>query len=164
MNYDFIPADASCMEDFYALIDGRIEWMNEVGIRQWNATGYWVRYPREYYVRLMQAGQLYVLRREDGKIVGGAALMDADPHWKGFEGDSACYLHHFVTDVQEKGVGKLMLKEAENIARRMGRACLRLDCADNNPRLNRYYEEAGYPITGHCTDGLYSGNRQDGSD
>jgi len=165
-DYRFVPAQAHHLPSVYALIDQRIRWMDEMGIRQWNVTGYWLRYPQEYYVRLMQAGQLYVLldgNESDGneKVLGAAALLETDPHWAGFEGDSACYLHHFVTDVHAGGVGSIILQKAESIARAAGKACLRLDCSDSNPRLNRYYEEAGYHITGRCTDGPYSGNRRE---
>lgn len=42
-----------------------------------------------------------------------------------------------------------------------GKRFVRLDCAVNNAFLNRYYEAAGYVLSGTCKDGLYEGNRRE---
>ena len=40
---------------------------------------------------------------------------------------------------------------------RLEKAAVRLDCAENNPFLNDYYEKHGYKEKGKCSDGEYHG-------
>ena len=40
---------------------------------------------------------------------------------------------------------------------RLEKAAVRLDCAENNPFLNDYYEKRGYRIAGKCAAGEYKG-------
>lgn len=157
--YQFGLARTTELEEIFALIDRRIQWMDEVGIRQWNVTDYWGVYPREHYIQQLQQNRLYVLRRiTDNTVVGTAVLYETDDRWP--DGMFACayYVHHFASALNEKGVGELLLNHLEDLARAHGKDSLRLDCAGDSPRLNRYYAEKGYVLMGSCTDGVYRGN------
>lgn len=158
MNFLFTPASPADMEAVYALIDRRIHWMDEVGIRQWNVTDYWGVYPRGHYIEQMEKGRLFVYKSADGHVLGTAVLYESDERWEGVPDVPAYYVHHLATEIGIKGVGRFILREIESLARQSGKSCVRLDCADDNPRLNRYYEEAGYRICGRCIDGIYTGN------
>ncbi len=159
MSIIFIPASPADMEAVYSLIDARIRWMDKVGIRQWNVTDYWGVYPKTHYIEQMEKGRLYVLRRSsDGHILGTAVLYESDPRWEGVPEVPAYYVHHLATEIGAREAGRTILLEIEAIARRNGKTHVRLDCADDNPRLNRYYEDAGYSICGNCIDGVYTGN------
>lgn len=158
MDYQFGFADESVLEQIYTLIDRRIQWMDEVGIRQWNVTDYWDVYPREHYIEQMRQNRLYVLKRmPEGTVVGTAVLYETDDRWPDGQDVSAYYVHHFAAAPEEKGAGKILLGHLEELARTDGKGALRLDCADDNPRLNRYYEEKGYLPAGTCADGVYRG-------
>lgn len=162
MNYTFILADESVLEDVYGLIDRRIQWMDDNDIQQWNVTGYWEAYPRSYYVRMVRKRCLYVLKREaDQKTVSAAVLFDEDKRWHDDPMFPAYYVHNFVTAPEEKGVGKILLSYIEDLARKKGKVCIRLDCSRSNQKLNRYYEQQGYILRGQCADGNYLGNKRE---
>ena len=55
------------------------------------------------------------------------------------------------------GAEKAILREAEKLARQHGMEVMRLDCADDNTRLNAWYESQGYFPCGTCIDGPYHG-------
>lgn len=162
MDYQFGLADESVLEQIYTLIDRRIRWMDEVGIRQWNVTDYWGVYPKEHYIEQMQQNRLYVLKRlPDLAVVGTAVLYETDGRWPDGQCIPAYYVHHFATALTEKGAGKFLLEQLEELARTEGKDALRLDCPSDNPRLNQYYEEKGYVLMGTCVDGVYCGNRRE---
>lgn len=161
MEYELVLADESALEAVYGLIDQRIRWMDEKGIAQWNVMDYWGAYPREHYAELMRRGELYVLKRPDRRIVSAAALYEEDERWVDAAELPAFYVHHFTSDVHQKGAGRAMLRKIEALARERGKACIRLDCSDDNARLNRYYEDVGYLPAGFCTDGPYRGIRRE---
>jgi hypothetical protein len=162
MEYIFMSADASVLEDVYALIDQRIAWMDEVGIQQWNVTNYWDAYPKSYYVHQMNQGNLYVLKQtQDNKVVGAIVLLEEDGQWSDCSDVSAYYLHNFVTAISEKGTGGIILKAVQELAVRNEKTRLRLDCATDNVRLNHYYKNKGYVFAGQCADGPYVGNKRE---
>ena len=157
--YIFEAAKPQDLDAVCSLIQQRIDWMDAVGIRQWNVTKYWEVYPRTYYAEHIDAGRLYVLRRAaDHQVVCMAALLEQDPRWTEGTDTPAYYVHHLAADVQVRGAGRTLLSEAEALARRMGKAALRLDCSVDNDVLNRYYESQGYRLAGACIDGVYTGN------
>ena len=157
MEFVLRPALAQDMEAIYAILDGRIRWMDRVGIRQWNTTDYWGCYPQSHYIRLAQTGELMVFL-ENGILTGVGALLREDPRWEDGREVSAYYLHHFATALTHPGAGSRMLKALEDYTRTQGMQRLRLDCAVDNDFLNRYYESRGYPMCGSCIDGAYEGN------
>ena len=162
MRYIFAQGQENELEQVYGLIDQRIHWMDEVGIAQWNVTDYWACYPKDYYARAVREHHLYVLKREeDRRVVSVAVLYDEDERWADRQGGTAFYVHHFATSLQEKGAGRIMLGHCEQQAAREGKEYLRLDCAVDNEKLNRYYDQLGYSYAGTCVDGKYTGNRRE---
>lgn len=149
-----VPADLQAVCD---IIQERIDWMNEKGIRQWNVTDYWGRYPVSHYAELIEKQEMYVLRGPDGRISGTVTFFSEDDRWPADTPGKAWYLHHLATRVAERGAGERILQKSEELARRMGREYLRLDCADDNAFLNAYYGHLGYAPRGTCADGLYTG-------
>lgn len=152
----FGPASPADLPRVFELIDSRIRWMDEKGIRQWNVTDYWGCYPPEHYRRAVDMGCMHLLRRPDGEIVCMAVLWHEDPRWP-TDGVPAFYVHHLVTALDAPGVGREMLRRCEGYAAAMGKRFLRLDCAVDSPVLNAYYKQQGYAPAGQCVDGLYAG-------
>ena len=136
------------------LIQARIHWMDQVGIRQWNDEGYLAKYPLPYFAALRQKGQLYVLA-EGGRIVGGIALLDQDPRWE--DGKPAWYLHHLVGDPEVPGAGRRVMEEVLALAPRMGKQRLRLDSSLGNEALSRFYRRFGFEEGGRVSEGNYQG-------
>ena len=72
----FGKADERHVDAFLELIAERIEWMNAVGIDQWNNNHYHERYPKEYFLDVARSGKMYMLsNKDDGKMVAGAVLF-----------------------------------------------------------------------------------------
>ncbi len=152
-------AEPCDLPEICRLIRERIAWMDRVGIRQWNVTDYWQVYPEAYYEMQIKARRFYVLDQADGgHLAGAAALLETDDRWADAGSVPAYYVHHLVTDVRAKGAGRSILAGTEALARQRGKKRVRLDCAADNARLNRYYEEQGYRLAGACEEGLYRGN------
>lgn len=154
----FRKAKADEVERAFSLMEKRVHWMDETGIRQWNVTRYLEAYPMSYYEERQSAGSLYVLVR-DGSIIGTVVLLEDDERWQDRSAEPALYVHNLATMPGEKGAGKTILLEAEQLARSMGKHYIRLDCAVDNQFLNSYYASFGYQLAGTCEEGLYKGNR-----
>lgn len=160
MNYSFGKAGAGEIGAIFALYERRVRWMNEKGIRQWNATDYLDVYPVGYYENELSLGNLYAMKSED-RIVGAIVLLQSDERWPDRADSSAYYIHNLVTDPACPGAGRRIMEEAEKLAILHGKEYMRLDCAVDNSFLNHYYESLGYVMAGRCDDGDYHGNRRE---
>lgn len=144
--------------ELFSLIRQRIKWMDEKGIRQWNVTEYDTVYPKSYYEKERQKGQVYVLADErTDSILCGGVLKEEDERWEGKEKAPAFYVHNFVSRVGAKGAGTAFLQALEEYAEEAGKVCLCLDSAEDNPPLTRYYERLGFLPVGTCREGPYRG-------
>lgn len=158
MDYILEKAKKTEVEAIFTLYLKRIDWMNETGINQWNNNGYLNDYPVTYYYMQQEEGRLYVMKNTvTGKIVGAAVLLQEDPRWEDGYEVSAYYVHNFVTDRLEKGMGRKILQAIEAQAKKDQKERVRLDCSDDNAFLNQYYESMGYESIGTCKDGVYEG-------
>ena len=95
--YVFRQAQQTEIQAVFDLIMGRVAWMDQVGIRQWNTTKYDQRYPLDYYEMRRQQEELFVLTDESGDILAVGALLHEDERWP--EHASAYYLHHLASRV-----------------------------------------------------------------
>ena len=152
--YVFRQARADEVKKIFDLIMGRVAWMDQVGIHQWNDTKYDERYPLSYYEMRRQKGELFVLAQGEELLCVGA-LFHEDERWP--DPENAYYLHHFASATTQKGMGTVFLEEAEKYTKAQGKAYMRLDSAIGNETLERYYESRGYTEAGRCVDGLYKG-------
>ena len=161
LSFIFRKAKAEEVDKAFDLVVARMRWMDKKGIRQWNVTGYIERFPHEYYADQQRRGNLYVLAESTtGRIVCiGVVKPDCDrwieEGWKDIE--SALYIHNLASAPDCPGAGGYFLLEAEDMARRMGKAYFRLDSAADNGKINAYYDQRGYDIVGTCRHGLYHG-------
>ena len=157
MNYTFRRARLPEAEAVYHLIEQRIRWMDEVGISGWNKTRYLDFYPLRYFQQQCAAGQLYVLASDAGQVQGAVILLEEDVRWANFAPAAAFYVHNLVSALDAPGAGAAILAQTEALARAKGKQFVRLDCAQTNASLNRFYEASGYLPRGKCTDGPYQG-------
>lgn len=153
--YIFRQARPEEIRAVFDLIMGRVAWMDQVGIRQWNTTKYDQRYPLSYYEERRQLEELFVLTDRAGDILAVGALLHEDERWP--DPDSAYYLHHLASRVDAKGAASIFLEKAEDYTARMGKKYMRLDSAIGNKTLEDYYTSRGYVEAGFCKDGLYEG-------
>ena len=157
MNHIFRRARLPETKTVYHLIEQRIHWMDENGISGWNKTRYLDFYPLSYFQQQCSAGQLYVLASDAGQVQGAVILLEKDIRWASFPPAAALYVHNLVSAPDAHGAGAAILASTESLARKRGKQFVRLDCAENNAALNRFYESAGYLPRGRCADGPYHG-------
>lgn len=160
MEYDFRLAKNNEIDTIFSLYKKRVHWMDKVGIQQWNVTKYLEVYPISYYAERQRLGELYVLSKE-GVIIGAVVLLQNDERWLKIVASPAYYVHNLVTEPSVKGVGKIILFEAEKMAISRGIQFMRLDCAVDNKFLNEYYDSMGYKMVGCCKEGVYIGNKRE---
>ena len=161
MAYSFTPAAAADIPAVCELIQKRIEWMDAVGIEQWNKVNYWGVYPTSYFEEKVRAGELWVLRREgEERIIGSVVLINEDDFWAG-DTTPAYYIHNLATALDCPGVGSEIVSLCEEIVRSRGCDRMRLDCTKSSAFLNRYYGERGYAVVGELTAGAYCGIKRE---
>ena len=110
-------------------------------------------YPLDYYADMQRRGLLFVLEGENGALLGAVVLLPEDERWDGQPSRRAWYVHNLVTAIGASGAGKAILREARKLASSRSMESMRLDCADDNMRLNAWYESQGYFPCGTCIDG-----------
>ena len=157
---NFRQATLQDVDAIMGLVQMRIDWMNQVGLHQWNETDYFGRYPRSYWERNID---YFLVGEHQGKLVVAIALYKEDVRWTrdgeytGTTSGAAYYLHHLVTDPAAKGAGVAMMHYVERYALEHGTHLLRLDSAIGNKVLECYYTQLGYSPCGTCHDHLYHG-------
>ena len=155
--YEFRRIKQEEVNEMFHLIQERMKWMDEKGIEQWNTAKYDEIYPLSYYEDEWRKGEIFVLYdTENRRIVSAAVLKEKDERWENNK-ESAFYLHNFVAKIGEKGMGILFMKSAEEYAVKKGKLFFRLDSAENNDSLSRYYESQGFLPVGKIKEGLYAG-------
>ncbi len=156
----FRKARLQDVDAIISLVQSRIDWMNDVGLHQWNETDYFGRYPRSYWEKNID---YFLVGEEEGRVVVAIALYTEDVRWThdgeytGTATGQAYYLHHLVTNPACKGAGKKMMLYVEQYAIEHQITLLRLDSAVGNLSLEKYYNALGYSACGTCHDKLYHG-------
>ncbi|MDY4031910.1 MAG: GNAT family N-acetyltransferase [Pyramidobacter sp.] len=162
MTYRIRLARGGDLERIEALVDARIRWIDEAGIRQWNVANYRGTSPRGYYERMLREGKLFALD-DGGEAVAAAALLEEDPRWSDVP-LPALHVHNLVSSPEDRGAGREFLRLAGERAVALGKRALRLDCAADNTKLNRFYENLGFRAAGIVEDGPYRGLRREKTD
>ena len=127
--------------------------MDEQGIQQWNIINYEQVFPLSYYQQMQQDGHLFVLTNHH-QIICGVVLKETDENWD--NQDSALYISRFISQLHVHA-GSSCLKYIEDYAKELGKHYLRLDSADDNIKLAKYYESIGFEAMGTCQEGPYHG-------
>lgn len=135
------------------LRDAAAVWLLSRGIDQWH--------PGESTVDALKkkaaTGQLFV-RRERDAVVAAVVITLSDPLiWDAEDGDAG-YVHTLVIDRRHArtGLGRQVLRDAENQIALLGRHRVRLDCVKTNRNLREYYLAAGYREVGERSFGADS--------
>lgn len=104
-------------------------------------------------------GEAY-LAKLDGQPVATFILQWSDKPFWGDRPDEAGYIHKLavVRAAAGKSIGNYILKWAEAKIAATGRKYLRLDCKQDNPTINQYYQQAGFNLCGVTTVGNFKAN------
>lgn len=120
-------------------------WLVSRGIDQWRPGSF----SRRRIAARIERGEMY-LAELARRPVGTFALQWSDEETWGRASDDAGYVHGLAIrrDFAGKGLGREILRWAENMAAASGKKYLRLDCVAENTALNEYYERAGFGYRG----------------
>ncbi|UTE72435.1 GNAT family N-acetyltransferase [Rossellomorea marisflavi] len=124
------------------------EELEQQGLLQWGDG-----YPsRDYFLREMEAGSLYVLLA-DGILAGCVTLNEwQSPEWEDISwkyGDEWVVHAYFLDpEYQGQGLGSAFLGECETLAASKGYKSIRLDAYGRNKGANVLYEKSGYEYRG----------------
>ena len=136
------PAD---LDTVVSMLEVAARWMARRGIEGWTPDGF----SRERIAVLIRNGEMY-LAVLDGRPAGTFALQWSDRETWGDVPDDAGYVHGLAIrrEFAGEGLGREMLRRAEQVVSRLEREYLRLDCVANNEALNEYYRRAGFAYRG----------------
>lgn len=156
MAYKIELAKIEDLDTIHKLIYDRCLWFSEKGVKGWNVKSYPNKYDTNYFIEQMKINKLFVVKL-DSKICGAMLLKDEDKSYWNNE-DSSYYIHHLVTDIHLKGVGKELIEYAKEQCKISNKKYLRLDCYKESVFLNSYYQKNGFHHVGDGTIGNYNYN------
>ena len=139
----------------FALIRQRMQWMDAQDIQQWNVAHY-----DEIYPPVLLRGRM---PSRPGSTCWPAAAKSsaALSCWSrtsaGPTSTPAYYIHNLASKEGVPGAGATFLRETARLARAAGKQYLRLDSAERNEALARYYAAQGFQPAGTCQEGGYHG-------
>jgi ribosomal protein S18 acetylase RimI-like enzyme len=136
------PAD---LDAVVSMLEEAARWMVRRGIEGWTPNGF----SRERIAVLIESGEMY-LAVLDGRPAGTFAIQWSDRETWGDVPDDAGYIHGLAIrrEFAGTGLGREMLRRAEQMVYRSEREYLRLDCVADNEALNEYYRRAGFAYRG----------------
>ncbi|MEF2967229.1 GNAT family N-acetyltransferase [Paenibacillus sp. M1] len=116
-------------------------WMESVGIKQWNPGQFTGEEIASYFAKR----DIYLFMGKDGPV-GLFTLQDRDPdYWGALDQAGYSYLHRLTVRPAYRGhgLGREFIYWAAKRSRELGRSGLRFDCWSENRKLNPYYEALG---------------------
>jgi ribosomal protein S18 acetylase RimI-like enzyme len=159
MDRDVLTIETATIADVpaaQALIDGARQWLRARGIDQWQAP-----VPDAVLLRDAEQGNLFVAR-QDEVIVAMVTVSESDSEAWGVDYGPALYVHRLAVAQTHRGsrLGQRLLAWVEARAADRGAACVRLDCATDNPGFRRFYEQHGFRHVRDVTVTSLDGGRQ----
>ena len=147
MHYKIDLAKIEDLNVIHKLIYDRCLWFSKKGVKGWSAEYYPNKYNQEYFEKQMQINKLYVIKI-DNNVCGVMLLKEVDSdYWE--DKPSAYYIHHLATDINKKGIGKLLINFAIEQCKKDNKSRLRLDCYKTSLFLNEYYKKLGFENVGN---------------
>jgi GNAT superfamily N-acetyltransferase len=134
-------------KEIITLLKDVANWLKEKEIDQW---GFLAEGGEDEEIRqAIHNKETFVVKRNE-HIVATLTLYKKqslwDQHIWGIRNDRAIYLHRLAVDSSliGSGLGIEVLKWAENKLKKDGIDTLRLDCVENNLKLNNFYSDNGF--------------------
>ena len=122
-------------------------WFKQKGSKGWNENTYPDKYNQDYFEKQMQINKLYVLKINN-QVCGVMLLkVEDNNYWK--DNESSYYIHHLATDINKKGIGKILINFAIEQCKKDNKKYLRLDCYKDSLFLNEYYKKIGFINVGN---------------
>jgi ribosomal protein S18 acetylase RimI-like enzyme len=130
-----------------SMLEEAARWMVCRRIEGWTPDSF----SRRRIADLIESGGMY-LAVLDGQPIGTFALQWSDRETWGNVPDDAGYVHGLAVrrNLAGMGLGREILRRAEQMVSRTKREYLRLDCVADNEALNEYYRRAGFGYRGRA--------------
>jgi ribosomal protein S18 acetylase RimI-like enzyme len=130
-----------------SMLEEAARWMVRRGIEGWTPDSF----SRGRIADLMEGGEMY-LAVLDGQPVGTFALQWEDRETWGSVPEDAGYVHGLAIrrECAGMGLGREILRRAEQMVSGAKREYLRLDCVAHNEALNEYYRRSGFGYRGRA--------------
>ncbi|MBS1493456.1 MAG: GNAT family N-acetyltransferase [Bacteroidetes bacterium] len=143
-------------EDIFKIYDDCRKAMQSAGIFQWQND-----YPTlETVIQDIESNNLYGYYEEeieDGKCIGAISInTHQDEEYKGIDwkgpDENVIVIHRLAVnpEFQAKGIARLLMDFAEDLARKENYSAIRLDSYSQNKRALKFYENRGYQKRGEC--------------
>lgn len=147
-------AQPSDLDEVMELMTEVAQWLIQKGCEgQWPPV-----IPRDFIAASIERGEVY-LARQGNQVVGTVTLQWSDLSMWGERPPDACYVHRLAIRRTHagQGLGRELLRWAEQTALQQGKRYLRLDCWADNPFLPQYYTDAGFTYCGEVKVGTWRG-------
>lgn len=134
------------LEEVRRMLVEAADWMRENGVKQWNPQQFTAELIRSYY----EEREIYLLHAS-GEAAAMFTLQDSDPdYWGERNVPGYSYLHRLTIRLpyRGRGLGADILRYAAQRSRALQRTGLRLDCWNQNLKLNRLYQSLGFQSQG----------------
>ncbi|MEI5906908.1 GNAT family N-acetyltransferase [Bacillus spongiae] len=149
--YDITLATRKDEEQVLSLLKEVAGWLKDKEIDQWRflADGG----EDEEIKQAILSKSTYVVKKSESFVATFTLYetqSDWDQHIWGQKNDGAVYLHRLALTREAIGsaLGKTVLLWLEEHVKEMGKTILRLDCVENNSKLNYFYLNNGYENVG----------------
>ena len=142
-----IRAQATDLDNLLSILEEAAQWLVSRGIDQWQPGSF----SRQRIADRIEREEMYLA--ELGELpVGTLALQWSDEETWGEVPKDAGYVHGLAIrrSLASRGLGRELLRWAENQAASSGKKYLRLDCMTENRALNEYYKRAGFVYRGRA--------------
>ena len=151
-NIEFIKANILDLDKIINLFKERTVWFKENQRNQWSK--YLKHHPKKEFEYVLRNGYYFILK-ENHNIIAGFEISTDSKYWND-KTTNAYYIYKLVTKVNYKKLGNLIFMICKDIATNNNKKYLRLDCLQNNKRLNSIYEKHGFVLKDTGTQDYYS--------
>ena len=123
----------------------RVKWFKKKKIKQWDSLYYLVYYNILYLFKIIKQDKLYVVKNNN-MVIGIFLIKKEDTeYWD--DDKKAYYIRHFSTKLGNKGLGEVMFKFIEDLAKENNIRYLRLDCVRDS-FISEYWQNHGFKKMG----------------
>ncbi|SDZ37710.1 GNAT family N-acetyltransferase [Bacillus sp. 166amftsu] len=150
-NYQVLVATNKDEDHVLYLLKDVASWLKENNIDQWSFLS---EGGEDQEIRqAVTNGETFVIKKNE-KIVGTFTLYQSQSEWDqhiwGISSDNAVYLHRLAITRSEIGssLGNDILQWIQNYIKSEGITLIRLDCVENNNKLNAFYLNSGFEKVG----------------
>lgn len=137
----------------YQLFLERRIWFAENKIEQWS-DNFFSKFTPEALKDIINNENYFILIK-DNNVIAGFELTTDSSYWDE-NVTPAYYVHKLVTKINYTNIGSLIFVICKELAKNNNKKFLRLDCLQENEKLNSIYESHGFKLIRTGSKGYYN--------